>query len=137
MSFSLGTGGQPQAEMNVTPLIDVLLVLIIIFMIITPMSQGHFADVPQQQPQGTANPEGPIVLELTQQKGDPEPGISINHEPLAWKDLHHRLLEIYKSRAEHVLFIKGDADVEFEYVARVIDTAYSADVERVGLMPSS
>lgn len=135
MSFALGTGTQPRAEMNVTPLIDVLLVLIIIFMIITPMSQGHFADVPQQQEQGAIDPQKPVVLQLTQTKDDPEPLISINQQQLAWKDLRDRLLEIYKSRAEHVLFIKGDADVEFEYVARVIDTAHSADVQRVGLMP--
>jgi len=135
MSFSLGTGGQPRAEMNVTPLIDVLLVLIIIFMIITPMSQSHFADVPPQQQQGAIDSDKPIVFKLTQAKGDPEPSISINQQPLAWKDLHSRPLEIFKSRAEHVLFIKGDADVEFEYVDRGIDTAHSADVQRVGLMP--
>lgn len=135
MSFALGTGGQPRAEMNVTPLIDVLLVLIVIFMIITPMSQGHFADVPQQQQEGAIDPEKPIVLQLTQTKGDQEPLISINSQPLAWKDLRNRLLEIYKSRAEHVLFIKGDPEVAFEYVAGVIDTAHSANVQRVGLMP--
>lgn len=96
MSFALGTGGQPRAEMNVTPLIDVLLVLIIIFMIITPMSQGHFADVPQQQQQGKAiDPEQPIVLQLTQPKDSEEPLISINQEPLTWKNLRSRLLEIY------------------------------------------
>ena len=135
MSFVWGKGSQPRAEMNVTPLIDVLLVLIIIFMIITPMSQGHFADVPQREEQGAVDPPKPIVLQLTQTKDDQEPLLSINQQPLAWNDLRNRLLEIYKSRAEHVLFIKGDADVEFEYVARVIDTAHSADVQRVGLMP--
>ena len=135
MSFVWGKGGQPRAEMNVTPMIDVLLVLIIIFMIITPMSQGHFADVTQPQEQGAVDPPKPIVLQLTQTKDDQEPLLSINQQPLAWNDLRNRLLEIYKSRAEHVLFIKGDPDVEFEYIARVIDRAHSADVQRVGLMP--
>ena len=135
MSFALGTGGQPKAEMNVTPLIDVLLVLIIIFMIARPMSQGELADVPQDQQQArAADPDTPIVLQLIQ-TASAEPSISINQQQLAWKDLRNRLLEIYKSRAEHILFIKGDADVEFEYVARVIDTAHSASVQRVGLIP--
>ena len=135
MSFALGTGCRPRAEMNVTPLIDVLLVLIIIFMICRPLSQGEFADVPQQQQQARSiDTDTPIVLQLTQTTNS-EPSISINQQQLAWKDLRNRLLEIYKSRAEHILFIKGDADVEFEYVARVIDTAHSANVQRVGLIP--
>ena len=136
MSFALGTGGQPKAEMNVTPLIDVLLVLIIIFMIARPMSQGELTDVPQpqQHENHTIDPEMPIVLQLTQ-TNTAEPSVSINRQQLAWKDLRNSLREIYKSRAEHILFIKGDADVEFEYVARVIDTAHGANVERVGLIP--
>jgi biopolymer transport protein ExbD len=134
MSFKMGSGSRPAAEMNVTPLIDVLLVLLIIFMIITPMDpHGLFTDVPQQSGK-PASPEAAIVLQLTQGKSE-TPSLSINHQPLLWADLRSRLIEIYKSRADRVLFIKGDSDVDFEYVAQAIDTANAANVRRVGLIP--
>lgn len=133
MSFKVGAG-RPAAEMNVTPLIDVLLVLLIIFMIITPMDpHGLFTDVPQQKGKD-AQPGAPIVLQLKQEKSG-APSLSINHQALGWNDLRSRLIEIYKYRADHVLFVKGDPDVEFEYVAQVIDTAHGVDVRRVGLIP--
>ena len=134
MSFNLGAGGRPTAEMNVTPLIDVLLVLLIIFMIITPMDpHGLFTDVPQQKGKD-AQPDAPIVLQLTQEKSG-APSISINQQALAWNDLRSHLIEIYKSRADRVLFVKGDSDVEFDYVAQVIDTAHDVNVGRIGLIP--
>ena len=134
MSFNLGAGGRPAAEMNVTSLIDVLLVLLIIFMIITPMDpHGLFTDVPQQKDKD-AQPDAPIVLQLKQEKSG-APSISINQQALAWNDLRNRLIDIYGSRADRVLFVKGDPDVEFDYVAQVIDTAYGVNVRRVGLIP--
>ncbi len=134
MSVNLGAGGRPSAEMNVTPLIDVLLVLLVIFMIITPMDpRGLFTDVPQQKGKG-AEPEAPIVLQLKQDKNG-IPSISINQQALTWNELAGRLVDIYKSRADRVLFVKGDPDVEFEYVAQVIDTANGVNVRRVGLIP--
>lgn len=134
MSFNLGASGRPTAEMNVTPLIDVLLVLLVIFMIITPMDpHGLFTDVPQQQGKG-AQPDAPIVLQLKQEKNG-IPSISINQQALAWNELAGRLVDIYKSRADRVLFVKGDPDVEFDYVAQVIDTANGVNIRRVGLIP--
>ena len=134
MSFNLGAGGRPAAEMNVTPLIDVLLVLLVIFMIITSMDpHGLFTDVPQQKGKD-GQPGAPIVLQLKQEKSG-APSISINRQALAWNDLRSRLIEIYKSRADRVLFVKGDPDVEFDYVAQVIDTAHGVNVRRVGLIP--
>lgn len=119
--------------MNVTPLIDVLLVLLIMFMIITPMDpHGLYTAVPQDH--GKAAPDAPIVLQLTQTKNG-VPFLSINRQEVVWEELQSRLVSIFKSRSDGVLFIKGDADVDFEYVAQAIDTAHSANVQRVGLIP--
>lgn len=133
MSFAMSSSGRPAAEMNVTPLIDVLLVLLIIFMIITPMDpHGLYTAVPQERGKH-ASDESVVVLQLTQGK-DQRPVLSINRQQLKWPDLHARLLDIYKSQADGVLFIKGDTDVDFEYVAEAIDTAHGANVRRVGLI---
>lgn len=134
MSFNLGSPRGLAAEMNVTPLIDVLLVLLIIFMIITPVEpRGLFANIPQ--PSGNAPPtDSAIVLQLSQSSNG-IPSLAINHQQLKWDRLRNRLLEIYKSRADGVLFIKGESDVEFEYVARAIDVAHGANITRVGLIP--
>ena len=134
MSFALGNCGKPAAEMNVTPLIDVLLVLLIIFMIITPMDpHGLYTAVPQEHGKSSER-ENPIILQLIQVKNG-APSLAINHEKVLWAELKKTLLEIYKSRPNGVLFIKGDADLDFEYVAEAIDTAHSANVSRVGLIP--
>jgi biopolymer transport protein TolR len=74
------------------------------------------------------------VLQLTQAKNG-APFLSINRQQVVWAELQSRLLEIYKSRHDGVLFIKGDADVDFEYVAEALDTAHNANVKRVGLIP--
>jgi biopolymer transport protein TolR len=134
MSFNLGASGRPAAEMNVTPLIDVLLVLLIIFMIITPMDpHGLFTDVPQQKGKDL-QPDALIVLQLKQEKNG-VPSLSINHQTLPWSELAARLLDVYKSRADRVLFVQGDPDVEFDYVAQVIDTAHGVNIRRIGLIP--
>jgi len=134
MSFNLGASGRPAAEMNVTPLIDVLLVLLIIFMIITPMDpHGLFTDVPQQKGKDL-QPDALIVLQLKQEKNG-VPSLSINQRALLWNQLAACLLDVYKSRADRVLFVKGDPDVEFDYVAQVIDTAHGVNIRRIGLIP--
>lgn len=134
MSLSLGSGKHPAAEMNVTPLIDVLLVLLIIFMVL-PQQRGLIADIPQPDGKAAPPPEAPVVLEITQsQNGTAR--LAINHQNLDWEQLRDRLLEIYKSRSDRVLFVKGDADVDFENVAEAIDIAHSAYIRRVGLLPS-
>lgn len=135
MSLSLGSGKRPAAEMNVTPMIDVLLVLLIIFMVM-PQERGLKTEIPQPDGKAAPPPEAPVVLVISQsQNGTAR--LSINHENLDWAQLRDRLLEIYKSRADHVLFVKGDADVDFEQVAEAIDIAHSANVVRIGLIPSN
>jgi len=117
--------GGPQCEMNVTPLIDVLLVLIIIFMIIQTRSKsmGEEALVPQPPERTTdAPPFRTVVIQLVKTSGE-KPSLMINQEQVAWDRLRSRLLEIYKTRAERVMFVKADSDLPFEDVAEVIDVA--------------
>ena len=139
MAMSMGSSGASGPQMNVTPLIDVLLVLIIIFMLIVAQSKekGLNAEVPQ--PPSTTNTSPPIirtiVIQLGESKSDDVPVLKINEQEIPWGDLKAQLRDIFKQRAEKVAFVQGEDAVDFEYVADVIDTARNAGVARVGLLP--
>jgi biopolymer transport protein ExbD len=142
MAFSTGGRGPFQGQMNVTPLIDVLLVLIIVFMVVQSMmmDKGLNTQIPQPQTDQHFTPpkiDPTIVLQVTWTGKDKTPQLRINQDNISWEQLQPRLREIYNLRAEKVAFVKGDDDVDFEYVAQVIDLAHAAGVERVGLMTRS
>jgi len=125
------------ADMNVVPLIDILLVLIIIFMVITPTTpKGLSALVPQPAPPGSAKisdpPANPIVVQVAKNGT-----VKINQDEVTWEDLGARLDTIFKGRAEKVAFIKGEDNVPFADVARAIDIMRGSGIDKVGLITSS
>ncbi len=136
MAMTTGKTGGPASEMNVTPLIDVLLTLLVIFMIITPLTpKGESAMIPQPPPKHekpqTSNRT--VVVQVLEGKGG-RPELKINEEAVTWQDLEPRLIDIYKTRAEKVMFVKADVDLPWSDVARVIDMAHTAGVNKVGLI---
>jgi biopolymer transport protein ExbD len=98
--------------------------------------QGETAQIPQPDQKQTANESQSrtIVIQVVWTKGDQAPSVKINQESVRWEDLEPRLAEIYLKRAEKVAFVRGDADVDFQYVADVIDRAHHAGVDRIGLL---
>jgi biopolymer transport protein TolR len=138
MSMAVGPSGGQNANINVTPLIDVLLVLLIIFMVITPLTpKGLDALVPQPPPPNQPKndtPDRTIVVQLIDRGSGENPGLKINGEDASWDNLQDRLTDIFKTRAEKVMFVKGDDNVPFANVANVIDIAHASGVDKVGLI---
>jgi biopolymer transport protein ExbD len=138
MSFSMAGGGAHGPQINVTPLVDVLLTLIVMFMLVVAMDQeqGETAQIPQPDQKQTAGEKESrtVVIEVVWSTKDAPPTLKINQEDVRWEDLDARLARIYLTRAEKVAFVRGDADVDFQYVAEVIDAAHHAGVQRVGLL---
>src|SRR5438094_102059 len=180
-------GSKVSSEINVTPMVDVMLVLLIIFMVVTPMLQkgisvdmakvnnpapmqdadredallvsitrdgnvyfgsekisvdglttkGLDALVPQPPPPNAPKnntPDRTIVVQLIDRGAGQDPGVKINNEEATWDNLQGRLTDIYKARAEKVMFVKGDDAIPFANVANVIDIAHAAGVDKVGLI---
>jgi biopolymer transport protein TolR len=132
-----GGGGGYSSDINVTPMIDILLVLLIIFMVIVPtVPHGLDALVPQppKNPQQQQQPnDRTIVVQVLYQNGG-SPQYKINETPVQKTDLLAKLTEIYSNRAERVMFVKGDDNLDFRYVAEVIDIGKEANVDHIGLM---
>jgi biopolymer transport protein ExbD len=136
MAMTTGSGGGYSSDINVTPMIDVLLVLLIIFMVIVPVTpKGLDALVPQppKTPQQTQPNDRTIVVQVLYVAGGPTQ-YKINETPVNKVDLLPKLTEIYANRAERIMFVRGDDNLNFQYVAEVIDIGRAANVDHIGLM---
>ena len=135
MSMAVGgPSGGAKADINVTPLIDVLLVLLIIFMVITPLTPHGLETLVPQPPPPNQPPPPPdqdptVVVEVLKDQS-----MQINGQPVKEADLSARLEDIFKTRASKVVFVKGDPDLDYRYIARAIDDAKGAGLDKVGIM---
>jgi biopolymer transport protein TolR len=136
MSMMVGARSTQSSEINVTPLIDVLLVLLIIFMVILPEHKwGEKTLVPQPSAESMEkNPETPIVIQLKDIGDGQRPLLKINQEEVSWDALDSRLTAVFKLRVDRVAFVKGDPEVDFEYVAQAVDITHHAGADRIGLL---
>jgi|HubBroStandDraft_5_1064220.scaffolds.fasta_scaffold25075_5 biopolymer transport protein ExbD len=128
-----GAPDEMSSEINVTPMIDVLLVLLIIFMLIVPtLSSGESVLTPKPA-KGDRTADGTVVLEVLSGNGG-QAGFRINQQNVSREELPARLAAIYANRTDRVLFVKADDKLAFTQVATAIDVAHAAGVDRVGLL---
>ena len=134
MGMAVGGGGGPKSDINVTPYIDILLVLLIIFMVSTPFTpHGIDVRVPEKLPpeisQEIADRFQGIVVSL-----NTDGSMFINKDPVNFDSLSQRLTQIYSARADKSIFIKGAKGLIYGDIVRTIDIAKGAGVEQIGLM---
>ena len=134
--MAMAVGGPksgPRCDINMTPMIDILLVLLIIFMVITPLTphglEALAPEPPDKKNQPPPDQDRTVVIVI-----DKDKSMHINNEDTDMDKLGPRLKQIFKTRAERVVFVKGDPDLEYQTVARAIDIAKGAQIDKIGLM---
>ena len=133
MGMQVGSSKGPRKDPNIVPFIDILLVLLIIFMVITPLvPKGLDALVPQPNPNKDAEQAEDVRTVVV--SIDSVGNLMINQDPVTKDQLGTRLYDIFKTRAERVMFVKGDPEILFQNVAEVIDIAKGAGVDKIGLI---
>ena len=134
MAMNVGSKGGPSADINMTPMIDILLVLLIIFMVVQQgLQRGLSVQVPPIETQeSTAQALDQIVLEIA-----PNGQYFLNQQPLTSGQLQARLTEVFAPRPRKVIFVKGQENVSYGDVVFAIDVARASGIEIVGLVPRS
>jgi biopolymer transport protein TolR len=133
MAMAVGGKKDVMVDINITPLIDVLLVLIIIFMVITPLvPKGLDTLVPQPNP--NAEPSEELLRRTVVVSIDATRRIAINTELVDLRTLGPRLEDIFKTRSDRVMFVKGDPTLPFGDIAQIVDIAKGAGVDKIGLI---
>jgi len=136
MGMGSGGSGGSMSEINITPMIDILLVLLIIFMIIVPqtaMGLGTLIPQPPKKQENQQVNERTIVVQV-RANGAAAPSYLINQTPVSKQDLEPRLADIFSTRQEKVMFIKGDPSLDFGVIAQVVNMGHQANVDNIGII---
>ena len=133
MAMAVGGKKGAMSDINVTPLIDVLLVLIITFMVITPRTP-HGLDALVPQPNPNAKPDLNVLNRTIVVTMDAARQVAINQTPVNIQDLGSKLEDIFKNRSDHIIFVKGDPTLTFGAVAQIIDIAKGAGIDHIGIL---
>jgi biopolymer transport protein TolR len=136
MGMGGGSQGGAVSEINVTPLIDVLLVLLIIFMVIVPVTPKGLDTLVPQPPKDPSHqePNDRTIVVQVLSNGAGAPSYKINDNAFNKQDILPKLTEIFATRQEKVMFVKGDKDLDFSKIAEVIDFGHQAGVDNIGLI---